>query len=132
MFDPLFVLMITAVSVGFIHVLAGPDHYLPFIAMAKAGRWSMTKTFWVTCLSGMAHVLSSFVLGVLGVFLGTAVTRLTVIENLRGELAAWCLIVFGLMYFVWGVRKIFKDKNITAGQEIKTDIKARILFTIFV
>lgn len=30
------ILLITAVSIGFFHTLLGPDHYVPFIAMAKA------------------------------------------------------------------------------------------------
>jgi len=33
------VLAITAASLGFFHTLFGPDHYLPFIRMARARRW---------------------------------------------------------------------------------------------
>jgi len=32
----------TAAGVGVIHTLLGPDHYLPFAAMARAGDWSTT------------------------------------------------------------------------------------------
>lgn len=35
MTDNLTALTITAASVGFIHTLLGPDHYLPFIVMAR-------------------------------------------------------------------------------------------------
>ncbi|MFC1674536.1 hypothetical protein ACFL1K_01385 [Candidatus Omnitrophota bacterium] len=31
----------TALSIGFLHTLFGPDHYLPFIVMSKARQWSM-------------------------------------------------------------------------------------------
>jgi sulfite exporter TauE/SafE len=46
-------------------------------------------------------VLSSVVLGLLGIGLGTAVASLEVIEASRGTLAAWTLIVFGLVYAGW-------------------------------
>ena len=41
------ILIVTAASIGFFHTLFGPDHYLPFIVMAKARKWSMVKTTWV-------------------------------------------------------------------------------------
>ncbi|MCK7539173.1 MAG: hypothetical protein MZV63_53745 [Marinilabiliales bacterium] len=31
----------TAVTIGFIHTLIGPDHYLPFIVMGEARKWSI-------------------------------------------------------------------------------------------
>ncbi|MCM8815199.1 MAG: hypothetical protein NC937_01660 [Candidatus Omnitrophica bacterium] len=30
-------------SLGFIHTVLGPDHYLPFIVLARAGKWSKKK-----------------------------------------------------------------------------------------
>jgi ABC-type nickel/cobalt efflux system permease component RcnA len=32
------------------------------------------------------------------------------VESTRGEIAAWLLIGFGLAYFVWGMRRAWKDK----------------------
>ena len=37
MSSELYLLVVTAASVGFFHTLFGPDHYLPFIVMAKSG-----------------------------------------------------------------------------------------------
>jgi len=37
------VLTITAASLGLFHTLFGPDHYLPFIMMARARRWEGRK-----------------------------------------------------------------------------------------
>ena len=104
------VLTVTAASIGFFHTLLGPDHYLPFIVMAKSGAWSLRKTAMVTVLCGMGHVLSSVVLGILGVALGVAVTKLETLEAVRGNLAAWALIAFGLVYFIWGVRNAIRNK----------------------
>jgi len=99
------ILVGAAASLGFVHTVLGPDHYLPFIAMARLGNWSQRKTVLVTCLSGLGHVLSSVLLGAVGIALGTAVTRLEALESSRGTLAAWLLIAFGLSYFAWGLHR---------------------------
>jgi nickel/cobalt exporter len=104
-------LLITAVSIALVHTLAGPDHYIPFIALARSGRWSLRKTTLVTCLCGLGHILSSVVLGLVGVALGVAVTRLKVVEAVRGGIAAWALIGFGLVYFVWGLRRAIRNQS---------------------
>ncbi len=48
------------------------------------------------------------ILGFIGIGLGTLVARLEFIEAIRGDLAAWALIAFGLVYFVWGLRRAVK------------------------
>jgi len=100
----------TAASIGFIHTLLGPDHYLPFIAMSKARGWSKTKTAIITSLCGLGHVTSSIVLGFLGVFLGLAVFKLESFEAFRGDWAGWLLIAFGLVYMLWGIRQAIRSR----------------------
>jgi len=104
------VLLVTAASIGFFHTLFGPDHYLPFIVMAKARKWSLTKTTWITLLCGIGHIGSSVILGMIGVAMGIAVKKLELVESFRGNLAAWALIAFGLVYFVWGLRRAWRNK----------------------
>ena len=101
----------TAASIGFIHTALGPDHYLPFIMMGKVRNWSLTKTSWITLLSGAGHVLSSVLLGLLGVYLGAEVLKLEALEAYRGTIAAWLLISFGFAYFIWGVHRAIKNKK---------------------
>jgi nickel/cobalt transporter (NicO) family protein len=102
-------LAITAASLGFFHTLTGPDHYIPFIVMAKARNWNRIKTIWITILCGIGHVMSSVVIGLIGVATGIAVARLEFIEGYRGNVAAWLFILFGLGYFLWGLRKAIKN-----------------------
>ena len=104
------VLILTGASIALFHTLFGPDHYIPFIAMAKAGRWSLRKTAWITTLCGIGHVGSSVVLGLIGVALGLAVGRLEIIESVRGNVAAWALIALGLVYFAWGLQRAVRNK----------------------
>ena len=103
-------LLLTAATVGLVHTLLGPDHYVPFIVMARAGRWSKFKTVLVTFLCGIGHVLGSIVLGLLGVGLGVAVERLEIFESMRGNWAAWALIAFGLAYTVYGIHSAIRNK----------------------
>ncbi len=104
------ILAITAASIGFVHTLIGPDHYVPFIMMAWARKWSLLKTTVITFLCGIGHVASSVVLGLVGVALGIAVGKLEMFESFRGNIAAWLLIAFGLVYFVWGLRRAYLNK----------------------
>lgn len=108
--NELFILIGTAASLGFIHTLIGPDHYLPFVAMARIGRWSASKTALVTLVCGIGHVLSSVALGFAGIALGLAATKLQAVESARGEIAAWLLIAFGLTYTTWGVHRAIRGK----------------------
>ena len=150
------VLIVTAASLGFFHTIAGPDHYLPFIMMAWARKWSLRKTSLITFLCGLGHIASSVVLGLIGVALGLAVNKLKLFESARGSIAAWLLIAFGLVYMVWGIRRAFRNKphshshiHLETGQHIHShshndehlhiheekssvSITPWVLFTIFV
>ncbi len=100
----------TAATIGFVHTIFGPDHYLPFIVLSKARQWSSVKTLMITLLCGIGHVLSSVVLGFMGIALGIAVFRLEAIESFRGELAAWLLITFGFTYLIWGIHRAIRSR----------------------
>lgn len=106
-------LILAAAPVGFLHTLMGPDHYIPFIAMAKARNWRMPKTALITTLCGIGHVLSAAILGAVGLALGITFSKFSFIETWRGEIAAWILISFGLIYFAWGIRSAIKNKQHT-------------------
>jgi len=103
-------LVITAASVGLLHTVLGPDHYLPFIMMLWARKWSRVKTIFITFLCGLGHIASSVMLGLIGVSMGLAVKWLELIESARGNLAAWLLIAFGLAYLVWGLRRAYRNQ----------------------
>jgi len=106
----LWILLATAATVGFVHTVTGPDHYIPFIAMSRVGCWSLPKTLIVTLACGVGHVLSSVALGGLGITLGWAVGGLEVFEGTRGGLAGWLLLGFGLAYTVWGIRRAIRNQ----------------------
>jgi ABC-type nickel/cobalt efflux system permease component RcnA len=104
-------LMLTALSIGFIHTLIGPDHYLPFVAMSAARNWTRRKTLLVTALCGVGHVLGSIVIGLVGIAIGASLHRLEWLEGLRGDFAAWALTAFGLTYMAWGLKRAWRDRK---------------------
>ena len=103
-------LLLTAASIGFVHTLLGPDHYLPFVAMSAARRWTPRRTYWVTALCGVGHVLGSVVIGVLGIGIGISLHRIQWFEGVRGDVAAWLLAGFGLAYMAWGLKKAWRSR----------------------
>ena len=105
-----FVLLASALSIGVFHTVLGPDHYLPFIAMARAGGWSRKKTMLVTTLCGLGHIAGSVLLGMVGIAFGISLSRLEAFESSRGSWAAWALILFGLLYTLWGLRRAARKR----------------------
>lgn len=111
LFDPTSagLLSATAATIAVVHTLAGPDHYLPFVAMSRCGGWSLRKTALVTALCGLGHVLSSVVLGLLGIALGSVVF-VNSLEESRGAIAGWLLLAFGLTYTVYGLVRAARNR----------------------
>ncbi|MCK4941529.1 sulfite exporter TauE/SafE family protein, partial [candidate division WOR-3 bacterium] len=110
MSSELAILVGTAASLGFVHTILGPDHYVPFIVLSRVRGWNVLKTSMITLLCGIGHVLSSIVLGFIGIALGVAVFKLEGIEAFRGDIATWFVIIFGFTYFVWGVHRAIRNK----------------------
>jgi len=50
-------------------------------------------------------VLGSVVIGIVGIILGAQLVSLVEIESVRGNLAGWALLAFGLTYFAWGLKQ---------------------------
>ncbi|MBN2665711.1 MAG: sulfite exporter TauE/SafE family protein [Bacteroidales bacterium] len=103
----------TAVSLGFIHTILGPDHYLPFIVLSEARKWNVRKTMLITFLCGLGHVFSSVLLGFAGIAIGLSVNRLVSVESFRGNIAAWLFIAFGLVYMIISIRNLYRRKKHT-------------------
>ena len=103
-------LLVTAASLGLIHALLGPDHYLPFIFLSRARGWRLGRTLRLTLACGLGHVAASILLGLVAVGAGLAVSRLAALQALRGDLAAWLLIGSGLAYAAWGLRRALRNR----------------------
>jgi sulfite exporter TauE/SafE len=101
----------SAATIGLVHTVLGPDHYVPFVAMARAGDWSLRRTLWVTAVCGVGHVLGSVILGIVGIAAGITLRHLEVFESSRGEVAGWLLMAFGLAYFAWATVRAVRGRT---------------------
>jgi ABC-type nickel/cobalt efflux system permease component RcnA len=101
----------TAAGIGVVHTLLGPDHFLPFVVLSRARRWSRSRTRAITAACGLAHVGSSLVHGLGGIALGVAVQHLTHIETVRGSMASWGLIIVGTIYGAWGLHRALRGER---------------------
>jgi nickel/cobalt transporter (NicO) family protein len=111
MSSELILLLFTAISLAVVHTLAGPDHYLPFIVISKARNWSLVKTCWFTVLCGLGHVGSSVIIGFAGIGFGIGLSKLVLIEGVRGSIVSYLFTAFGLVYLVWAIYRIIRDNH---------------------
>jgi nickel/cobalt exporter len=99
-----------ALGIAVVHTALGPDHTLPFVALARARGWSRGRTLLITALCGVGHTLSSIVLALVGALLGVSIGALDTVDQSRGELAAWVLAAFGAAYALWGLRHAWRQR----------------------
>lgn len=96
-------LTMVAFGLGALHTLIGPDHYLPFVAMAQTRKWSTTRTLWVVSICGIGHVLSTIVLGSVFIAVGIALEQFRFWEGQRGDFSSWMLFLIGSLYMLWAI-----------------------------
>ena len=107
----------SAASVGFIHTILGPDHYLPLVAMARTNGWSGPKTATYTAFCGFSHVLGTILIGSLVFLLGLAFFNIETVQSIRGDFAGCFLLLFGAIYFAYGVRWVIRKKRLKQDSE---------------
>jgi ABC-type nickel/cobalt efflux system permease component RcnA len=105
------ILMASTAGVAVLHTLAGPDHYLPFIVMGRARRWSVRRIVGWTTLCGVGHVASSVLVALGAVVFGYGLERVELIEEFRGNVAAWVMIAFGAAYGAWGLKRALRARR---------------------
>ena len=103
MLESINVLILAALGLGLTHTAIGPDHYLPFVVLARSEGWSLKRTLFWTFLCGVGHVGSSVVVGGLGIGLGWSLSGMEWFEGVRGDLASYVLMGFGAVYMLWGI-----------------------------
>jgi len=128
------ILLLSAISVAFFHSLA-PDHWLPFVALARGSRWKMPQLARIAALGGIGHVSSSLLIGTLGLWAGWAVHHLQGVEAFRGNVSIWMLIGFGVAYALWGLKHAqHPHPHLTVEDAVKAYAARRvwILFAVLV
>ncbi|KAB1157561.1 hypothetical protein [Flavobacterium luteum] len=105
------IVLTAAITIACLHTITGPDHYLPFIALSKSRGWSFGKTLLWTIICGCGHVWSSVLLGLGGAAIGWNLSKISWLEGVRGGIAGWFMLLFGLLYCIWGLYRTYKNKS---------------------
>ncbi len=122
-----------ALLTAIIHTVMGPDHYLPFIAIAKSRDYSLKKTLFWTFICGLGHIASALLLALLFIYFSHWLSKENFLwlEENRGDIAAYALIGLGAAYILWALRHRFTHQHRLPDLQDK-NISVWVLFIIFV
>ena len=97
-----FLLFLSSCSTAVIHALI-PDHWLPFVLMARAQGWSERRAATLTGLAGVLHVLVTVVAGGLTILVGSASIHSLAQRSGHslGFVGGFLLAVFGVAYGIF-------------------------------
>ncbi len=119
------VLALSAISVGVLHTLVGPDHYLPFVAIGSARGWSRRKLLAVTVGCGALHVASSLLIAlVVGGLMGLGAARVEEVFGWQGSIVAWMLVALGVGYAAWGLWRPHRHRHLPDGSHLPEGMTA--------
>lgn len=133
-------LAVTAFATAVVHTIAGPDHYLPFIAIAKSRGYSLKKTLMWTLFCGVGHIGSALLIALAFIYFSQYLSEAGFIwiEDNRADLAAYALIGLGGAYVLWALRHRFLHKHGHSHQHISDNVAGQksiavwVVFIIFV
>lgn len=94
----------TAAAFGAVHTAANPAHYLPFVAIGKSHGWGLPKILAFAAACGMGHLLSSALVGGLGIAFGAGVGEASFLDAVREDIMKWAFLAFAIVYFFLGLR----------------------------
>lgn len=108
-------LIIGSFVLSIIHA-AIPNHWIPIVAMGKAGKWSRSETLWITAVTGCAHVLSTILVGIIIGFFGYKFSA--AYELVPKLVAPLILVIMGVISIIIDLKKNHHHKDL-----LKTDAK---------
>jgi ABC-type nickel/cobalt efflux system permease component RcnA len=97
-----YMLLSTAGATALLHTLI-PDHWLPFVLIGRARRWSGSTTALVSGVSAAIHVALSVALGL--ITLGIGIGAAEIVGESLERAGALLLVFFGVVYAWWAWRK---------------------------
>lgn len=89
-------IIIGSLLISLLHAVI-PNHWLPVLAIGRKEGWTLGETSRVTFIAGMAHVISTIVIGLLLGLIGSELTQH--IEHFTRYIAPAVLILMGF-YFI--------------------------------
>lgn len=88
-------IIIGSLIISLLHAVI-PNHWLPMLAIGRKEQWTLGETLQVTFIAGLAHVISTIIIGVLLGIIGIELSEH--IENFTHIIAPSILILLGLYF----------------------------------
>lgn len=122
-------ILIGSVLISLLHALI-PNHWLPVLAIGRKEGWSLAETTRITFIAGMAHVVSTVLIGVLLAMIGNELTAH--IGSFTRLIAPSILVLVGL-YFIRQHYKHhhFHVENKQIHKKSKTAIVVALIIAMF-
>lgn len=119
-------LLIGSFLISLLHAVI-PNHWLPVLAIGRKEGWSLAETTRITFLSGLAHVLSTVLIGLLLAIIGNQLAGY--IEDFSRIIGSAVLILMGL-YFI---RQHYTHHHFHVNQkQINTKSKKALLISLVI
>lgn len=119
--------IIGTIIISVLHALI-PSHWLPVVAIGKKQQWSLAETLQVTFISGLAHALSTIVIGIIIGFIGIELS--IHMERFTNLIAPTVLILLGI-FFIWQHHRHRHFHLETNRIESKRKVIAALLIAMF-
>jgi len=120
-------LFIGSLTLSLLHALI-PSHWLPFVTIGQTERWSLRQTLTVTAIAGLAHTVSTTLLGML---VSLAGWQLAENYHILSERAIpLLLLALGLWYLMQHLRHRHVHDHIDAGKMRQKRSFTTLLFSL--
>ena len=119
-------IIIGSLLISLLHAII-PNHWLPVLAIGKKEGWSLAETSRITFIAGIAHVISTIIIGLLLGLIGSELTEH--IEHFTHIIGPSVLILMGL-YFI---RQHYKHNHFHLQKElIEKKTKSSIILALVI
>lgn len=136
---PLTAIWVASLLTAILHTIIGPDHYLPFVAIAKSRGYGLKKTLLWTFICGVGHIVSALLIALLFIYFSHWLSEENFVwlESNRGNIAAYALIGLGAAYLLNALRRRWLHRHQVVHSHISVEKKDKnltvwIVFIIFV
>ncbi|WP_077923911.1 hypothetical protein [Spirosoma sp. 209] len=120
-------LLAGSLTLSLLHALI-PSHWLPFVTIGRAERWSLRQTLTVTAIAGLAHTVSTTLLGVLVSLAGWQLAENY--HDLSERAIPLLLLALGLWYLMQHLRHRHVHDHIDAGTVRKARSFSALLLSL--
>ncbi len=120
-------IFVGSLTLSLLHALI-PSHWLPFVTIGKAEQWSSRQTLTVTAIAGLAHTVSTTLLGVLVSLAGWQLAENY--HELSERAIPLLLLALGLWYLMQHLRHRHVHDHIDAGEVRKNRSFSGLLLSL--